>query len=158
MEMWVSEWQKHMDLAFGQARSRGQNWPEEQEGQSICHSDQNSTPECSEKGGGSSYGSGVVVTGFGRGRDRPRVWTHYCWTGHYSTGMSAHLVYKSYLLNLYPFTSPPGWLSSHPLEGIVELPPLSSDNWDGGKRSWACSPCPVMLLLLKLELVTQTAT
>lgn len=41
-----------MDLAFGQARSRGQNWPEEQEGQSICHSDQNSTPECSEKGGG----------------------------------------------------------------------------------------------------------
>lgn len=111
-----------------------------------------------EGGGGSSYGSGVVVTGFGRGRDRPRVWTHYCWTGHYSTGMSAHLVYKSYLLNLYPFTSPPGWLSSHPLEGIVELPPLSSDNWDGGKRSWACSPCPVMLLLLKLELVTQTAT
>lgn len=51
---------KHTDLAFGEPRRRGENWPEEQEGQSRCDSDQNSTPECSENvgaGGGGGWRS-----------------------------------------------------------------------------------------------------
>lgn len=140
MNKWMSEWweahwpgvwigQEQRSEPVRKGRMSNQLWlrPREKHNGAETHmgeggEGQCNCPKCSW------YGLGLVITGLGSGGVWPEVGRHCCQTVHSSSQMSVHFVYKSYLINICAFWSLSVWMSTYPLEGIVEPHPL---DWKG---------------------------